>query len=103
MKGKLYLIPSTIGETPVQNVIPQQVVEIINNIKYYIVENERTARRQLIKMGIKTLINQLEFLYSTNIPTKRVWMISLNPAKNSILDYSPRQVCLPWLTRAARL
>lgn len=61
MKGKLYLIPSTIGETPVQNVIPQQVVEIINNIKYYIVENERTARRQLIKMGIKTLINQLEF------------------------------------------
>lgn len=61
MKGKLYLIPTTIGDTPVNHVIPQLNLSIINQIKYYIVENERTARRSLIKMGIKIPIDDLEF------------------------------------------
>lgn len=61
MKGKLYLIPSTIGDTEINDVIPEKVQNIINNINYYIVENERTARRQLIKMGIKTAIDDLTF------------------------------------------
>lgn len=61
MSGNLYLIPSTIGETTSEQVIPTQVTEIIQKIKYYIVENERTARRQLIKMGIKTPIDDLTF------------------------------------------
>lgn len=61
MKGNLYLIPSTIGETASEQVIPIQVSEIIQEINHYIVENERTARRQLIKMGIKTPIDDLTF------------------------------------------
>jgi 16S rRNA (cytidine1402-2'-O)-methyltransferase len=61
MKGKLYLIPSTIGDTPIGHVIPQLNLSIINDIRYYIVENERTARRELIKMGIETSIDELEF------------------------------------------
>lgn len=61
MKGKLYLIPSTIGDTAINDVIPEKVQNIINNINCYIVENERTARRQLIKMGIKTAIDDLTF------------------------------------------
>ena len=61
MKGKLYLIPATIGEAPVNNVIPHYVQEIIQEIRVYIVENERTARRLLIKMGIKTPIDDLQF------------------------------------------
>lgn len=61
MQGKLYLIPSTIGDTEIDDVIPAKVLNIINNINTYIVENERTARRQLIKMGIKTAIDDLNF------------------------------------------
>ncbi len=61
MNGNLYLIPSTIGDTPVDNVIPKHVQEIIQDIRVYIVENERTARRQLIKMGINTPIDELTF------------------------------------------
>lgn len=61
MKGKLYLIPSVIGESPISQVIPLAVTEIIQEIVVYIVENERTARRQLIKMGIKTPIDDLRF------------------------------------------
>ncbi len=61
MKGKLYLIPSTIGDTPVTHVIPPLNLSVINEIKHFIVENERTARRELIKMGIETPIDDLEF------------------------------------------
>lgn len=61
MKGKLYLIPSTIGDTPVTDVIPSLNLGVINKINHYIVENERTARRELIKMGIETPIDDLEF------------------------------------------
>lgn len=61
MKGSLYLIPTTIGETPVEQVMPSSIQEVVNSIRFYIVENERTARRQLIKMGIKTPIDDLTF------------------------------------------
>ncbi|MBN1597418.1 MAG: SAM-dependent methyltransferase [Bacteroidales bacterium] len=61
MKGKLYLIPATIGESDKDLVIPIQVQQVVNNIRYYIVENERTARRQLIQYGIQIPIDDLHF------------------------------------------
>lgn len=70
MKGKLYLIPSTIGETTVDQVIPLFNRSVINKIRHYIVENERTARRSLIKMGIECAIDDLEF-FVLNKHTKK--------------------------------
>lgn len=61
MKYNLYLIPATIADTSVDTVMPKYVQNIINGIKCYIVENERTARRQLIKMGISIPIDELTF------------------------------------------
>lgn len=61
IKGHLYLIPSTIGDTDIKQVIPERVKEIIQSIKIYIVENERTARRYLIKLGIQTPIDDITF------------------------------------------
>ena len=61
MAGKLYLIPSTISNAPIEEVIPGYVASVINNITYYIVENERSGRRMLISLGIKTLIDDLTF------------------------------------------
>jgi 16S rRNA (cytidine1402-2'-O)-methyltransferase len=61
-KGKLYLIPSTIGESPVNRVIPSYNVEIINKIDTFIVEEVRTARRFLKKAGIIKPIDDLTFL-----------------------------------------
>jgi 16S rRNA (cytidine1402-2'-O)-methyltransferase len=62
MKGRLFLIPATIGDTSVDHVIPAYVKEVIAGISYYIVENERSARRMLIKLGIATPIDQLNFM-----------------------------------------
>jgi len=61
MKGKLYLIPTTLGESELEQVIPNYVLNIINEINIYIVENVRTARRYLRKAGIKSSIDDLIF------------------------------------------
>ena len=61
MAGKLYLIPSTIGNAPVEEVIPQHIFSIINRIRYYIIEDERTGRRMLLSFGLQIPVNDLIF------------------------------------------
>ncbi len=51
--GKLYLIPTTLGETPPLEVLPISVKWTIENIKYFIVENEKTARHFIKKISPK--------------------------------------------------
>lgn len=43
--GKLYLIPTTLGEMNPDDVLPQTIRRSIDFIDHYIVENEKTARR----------------------------------------------------------
>jgi len=45
LKGKLYLIPITLGESNPDDVLPQTVKRAIEFIDCYIVENEKTARK----------------------------------------------------------
>lgn len=44
-KGKLYLIPTLLGDNPPLEVLPISIKKIIEDLDYYIVENEKTARR----------------------------------------------------------
>lgn len=59
--GTLYLIPITLGESPISQVIPEYNNAIINEIDVYIVENIKTARRFLKKAGILKPIDELTF------------------------------------------
>ncbi|NNK10783.1 MAG: SAM-dependent methyltransferase, partial [Flavobacteriaceae bacterium] len=43
--GKLYLIPTTLGGTAPLEVLPISIKQAVEAIDYYIVENEKTARR----------------------------------------------------------
>ena len=45
--GKLYLIPTTLGDSDPTDVLPQKVKRIIELLDYYIVENEKTARKSI--------------------------------------------------------
>jgi 16S rRNA (cytidine1402-2'-O)-methyltransferase len=45
--GKLYLIPTTLGEMNADDVLPQTIKKAIDFIDYYIVENEKTARKSI--------------------------------------------------------
>ncbi|MDR6300344.1 SAM-dependent methyltransferase [Mesonia maritima] len=48
--GKLYLIPTTLGEQPPLETLPLSVRKKIEEIDYYIAENEKTARRFIKKI-----------------------------------------------------
>lgn len=61
MDGFLYLVPVTLGDTPVSKVIPDGNKEIIAGIKFFIVENIRTARRFLKKTEPSVNIDELTF------------------------------------------
>ena len=50
METALYLIPVTLGETPVSQVLPDYNREMILQIKHFIVEDIRSARRFLKKV-----------------------------------------------------
>lgn len=57
----LYLIPSTMSDAPVGNVLPPLNIEIIREIRHYVVENVRTARRFLKRCDPSIDINTLTF------------------------------------------
>ena len=53
MIGNLYLIPTTLGETEPLEVMPLSVKKVIEQIDYFIVENEKSARRFIKKIAPK--------------------------------------------------
>lgn len=59
--GKLYLIPSPLGDNEPVEVIPGPVLEKIRTIRTFVVEETRTARRFLSRAGLKGQISGLEF------------------------------------------
>jgi 16S rRNA (cytidine1402-2'-O)-methyltransferase len=57
----LYLIPTTLGETAVEKVLPAEIIEIVRSLRFFVVENTRTARRHLKKMVPEIVIDDLDF------------------------------------------
>lgn len=60
-KGKLYLIPSPLGDNDPSEVIPSPVLESLAGFRTFVVEEVRTARRYLSRAGLKGKIGELEF------------------------------------------
>ena len=61
MQASLFLIPVTLGDTDHRRVLPEYNREIILQIKHFIVENIRTARRFLKKTEPSIVIDDLTF------------------------------------------
>lgn len=59
--GKLYLIPTLLGENEPLEVLPMTIKQAIENIDNYIVENERTARRFIKKITPRKSQPDLQF------------------------------------------
>lgn len=66
----VYLIPVTLGDTPINQVLPSYNREVIMGIKHFIVENVRSARRFLKKVEPSINIDELTF-YELNQHTDR--------------------------------
>ena len=65
MDTALYLIPVTLGDTPITQVLPAYNKEIILQIRHFIVEDVRSARRFLKKVDKEIDIDALTF-YTLN-------------------------------------
>lgn len=76
VKGKLYLIPNTLGSDDLNAILPEGNFSIIRNIKTFIVEDLRTARRFLSKAGHAGNIEELDFL-----------VLNEHTKPNEIIDY----------------
>ena len=74
MKGKLYLIPTTLGDTEPLEVIPISVKKIIEQLDHFIVENEKSARRFIKKITPNKSQSSLKLMildkYSDEIETQ---------------------------------
>lgn len=70
METALYLIPVTLGDTEISQVLPAYNHDLITGIKHFIVENIRSARRFLKKVEKSIDIDELTF-YELNRHTDR--------------------------------
>lgn len=61
MKGKLYLIPTPLGDYEPTLALTPQTLELLPQIDLFFVEELRTARRFLSAAGLKGHIDELEF------------------------------------------
>ena len=61
-KGKLYLIPSPLGDNDPTEVIPGPTLELLKRISTYVVEEARTVRRYLSRAGLKGHIEELRMV-----------------------------------------
>jgi len=76
MIGKLYLIPTTLGEvTEPLEVLPLSVKKVIEQVDYFIVENEKSARRFIKKVSPKKSQSSLHLMlldkYAKEIETSK--------------------------------
>lgn len=72
----LYLIPVTLGDTPIERVLPDYNQSVILQIKHFIVEDLRTARRFLKKVDRSIEINDLTF-----------YVLNKRTPKNKLYDF----------------
>lgn len=67
--GELYLIPTTLGDSELERVLPSYNLELVKTLNYFVVENLRTARRFLKKWWSEFDIDSLHF-FELNKHTK---------------------------------
>lgn len=61
MKGILYLVPNTLGNSDVSTTIPEGIRSRISRISVFMVENVRNARRFLLNLNREIDIDSLKF------------------------------------------
>lgn len=57
--GKLYLFPIAIGEVGVERYLPAENIQLLSQVKSFVVENARTARQYIKKVLPQTNISEL--------------------------------------------
>ena len=59
--GVLYMIPVSLGDDNLGKVLPAEVMQLVQNLEYFVVENEKSARRFLSTIKTKKPVRELNF------------------------------------------
>lgn len=80
----MYLIPVTLGDTPVDRVLPSYNTDIIRQIKHFIVEDIRSARRFLKKADKDIVIDDLTFYPMGKHASAEMFVSYLRPLEQGL-------------------
>ena len=80
----LYLIPVTLGDTPLDNVLPSANHDVIVRIRHFIVEEIRSARRFLKQTDKSIDIDTLTFYPMGKHADKALFSKYLDPLRNGV-------------------
>ena len=59
--GTLYMVPVTLGDDNLSFVIPSDVIQLVKGLEYFVVENEKSARRFLGTVKSNKPVRELNF------------------------------------------
>lgn len=82
--AKLYLIPTTLGDTTIERVLPPDLTDLISSVTVFIVENIRTARRFLKKVNPAIVIDDLTFFELNQHTDKKEISRYLEPIQSGL-------------------
>lgn len=82
--AKLYLIPTTLGDTSIERVLPPDLTQLISSVPVFIVENIRTARRFLKKVNPAIVIDDLIFFELNQHTEKKEIVRYLEPNQKGL-------------------
>lgn len=75
--GRLYLIPSPLGEYDPAEVIPRPVLDRLKSIRKYVVEEVRTVRRYLSAVGVPSGSENISSKASTSLADPGAQLVAL--------------------------
>jgi 16S rRNA (cytidine1402-2'-O)-methyltransferase len=81
MAGKIFLIPTVLGDSPPEKVLPSSVFKVIERLKHYIVEDLRTARRFIRSAGSPVPIDDMKFFELNKYTSKEDYLSFLDPVR----------------------
>ncbi|NMG44223.1 SAM-dependent methyltransferase [Aromatoleum toluvorans] len=59
-RGSLFLVPVSLGDTTCEHILPRDVVQIARGIRHFVVENAKTARAELKRLGHPDPLRELD-------------------------------------------
>lgn len=83
-KGKLYLIPTTLGDNEPLEVLPMSVKKIIEQTDTYIVENEKAARRFIKRISSSKAQSSLEIFHLNKFTNSSILPEFLEPCLRGV-------------------
>ena len=82
--AKLYMIPTTLGDSTIERVLPPDLTQLISSLSVFIVENIRTARRFLKKVNPAIVIDDLTFFELNQHTEKKEIIRFLGPNQQGL-------------------